>query len=345
VSDPAPFAVATAFGYLLERLVAFHRRFAAATSTASVTISAQNFPVTELGQHHELVEAGTECEMDLLTIAERAVRWGLNLRGVRSRWLATSLGRVHVYDGAGRGSLPTIVVLHGIGSAATAYAPVVRRLQQHARRVIAPENLGHGFSDKPKHLDVETMFAATREALDELLEEPAVLFGNSLGGAVAIRYALERPERVRGLILSSPAGAVMTDDELRDLLASFPSAPTRAEGERFMARLYHQVPRGAGLFAQDVARIFDRPAVKGFFASITTGSGFSPEELSGLQAPILLLWGRSDRLMPRSGLDYFRAHLPPGTVVVEPEDFGHCPYLEQPARLAQYIVSGSMSVL
>lgn len=44
------------------------------------------------------------------------------------------------------------------------------------------------------------------EALDALLPEPAIVCGNSLGGAVALHYALARPEKVLGLVLLSPAG-------------------------------------------------------------------------------------------------------------------------------------------
>ena len=93
-----------------------------------------------------------------------------------------------------------MVVLHGLGAAATPFGPVLTRLQRHARRVVAIELPGHGFSaTPPASLGATELLGAMREALDAVLDEPAVVCGNSLGGAVALRYALDRPERVRGL--------------------------------------------------------------------------------------------------------------------------------------------------
>ena len=78
-------------------------------------------------------------------MAERLGRFAMQRRGVATRFVATPYGKVHVYDARGAGSLPPIVLLHGIGSAATPFGPVLARLQHHAQRVIAPDYPGHGF--------------------------------------------------------------------------------------------------------------------------------------------------------------------------------------------------------
>ena len=120
--------------------------------------------------------------------------------------------------GAGGGDLPTIVLLHGLGSEGADYLPLLVRLRSHVRKLVAPDLPGHGasdatFAERPRQTHVETL----TEALDAVLDEPAVIFGNSLGGFAAIRYALARPERVRGLYLASPSGAPSSSNEIERL--------------------------------------------------------------------------------------------------------------------------------
>jgi pimeloyl-ACP methyl ester carboxylesterase len=277
-------------------------------------------------------------QASLLPIAERLGRSALKLRGVESRMVTTSAGAMHLYDAPGTGKLPTIVILHGISSAATPYGRVILALRSASRRVIAPEYPGHGFSARPSGpLTTDLLSAGVIELLDRELDEPAIVFGNSLGGGVALTYALERPDRVRGLVLSSPAGARMDDDEWKTLLDTFRMAST-AEARSFLTRLYHAPPWWTPIIARDVRALFSREVITQLTASVRPEHGFTAERLAELRMPILLLWGKSDQIMPRSNLEYFRRSLPPHTIIEEPGDFGHCPYLDQPTKLTAHIV-------
>ena len=177
-----------------------------------------------------------------------------------------------------------------------------------------------------------------REALDAVLDEPAVVCGNSLGGAVALRYALDRPERVRGLVLTSPAGAPLSDDELATLRSGF-DLGTDADARAFMARLYHRRPWFGPIVAGEVRTLMHRPVIRDLLASARADDAPTPPELAALRPPTLLWWGRSERLLPPSGLAYLRANLPAHAVVEEPEGLGHCPHIDDPARLAERIVT------
>lgn len=277
----------------------------------------------------------------LLPAADQLARLSLRARGLASSTVRVRGLDLHVYEGAGRGRLPTVVMLHGLGAAGASFGPMVTALRPHVRRVILPELPGHGFSARPDDggdITADLLLDAISDALDGLLDEPAIVLGNSLGGAVALGYALRRPERVRGLMLVSPAGAKMEADEWRELVSAF-DLTTTAEARRFLERVYHRPPWFLALFAHEFPDVLKKPAVRQILASVTPEHSPTPDELALLSMPILLLWGRSERLLPASALAWFRQHLPPQTVIEEPAGFGHAPQLEQPERLAARVVA------
>jgi pimeloyl-ACP methyl ester carboxylesterase len=276
----------------------------------------------------------------LIPMAERLGRLALRQRGFATRWVPTPTGVLHAFDAPGRGALPTVVLLHGIGSSSTPFAPVMVRLARHVRRVVAVDYPGHGFSPRSKEpLTPDRLFASVTTALDDLLAgDRAIVVGNSLGGAVALHYARERSRRVRGLVLLSPAGARSTEQEWRALKAAF-DLRSRADALGFLDRVYHRTPRIAALIAHELPGSLLRPAVRELLASTTQAHFAAPEALAALDMPVLLLWGRSERLLPRGHLTYFREHLPPHAIVEQPEGVGHCPHVDAPSQLAARIVA------
>ncbi|MFY0537342.1 alpha/beta fold hydrolase [Nannocystis pusilla] len=163
----------------------------------------------------------------MLTLPERLARRVLNVSGLKSRRVATRVGDIHVLDGAGGGGLPPIVVLHGLAAHAVCYGGLLKRFQPHVRRVIAPDMPGHGFSSLLRPGDPPTVLLdALVETLDRVLDQPALILGNSMGGLVAIRYALARPHMVRGLALVSPGGAPLPRPSTRPSSTASASTPT-----------------------------------------------------------------------------------------------------------------------
>jgi pimeloyl-ACP methyl ester carboxylesterase len=231
-----------------------------------------------------------------------------------------------------------VVILHGISSSATAFARVFSPLREAHQRVIALDAPGHGFSQLPREpLHPETIFLGLEEALHTLhQEERFVLFGNSMGGAMALRFALDHGERLRGLILSSPAGAYMDEQALQEFLGQF-SMDKLPNAREFVRRLYHKEPWYGGLLAPLIRQQFLRPQILQFFRAASPEQLFSPEELAGLKTPTLFLWGRSERLMRSEHFAYFQANLPKHVVIEQPERVGHCPQLERPFMLAKRI--------
>lgn len=268
---------------------------------------------------------------------EAVVRWFLNRRGIRSRWVETSVGRMHALDAPGSGDLPPFYLIHGISSSAVPFSPVLFRLRRHTRRLIAPDLPGHGASAEPTGELPEALMDGSLETFDALVDEPVIVFGNSLGGAAALRLALERPHKIAGLVLCSPAGAGMDDEGIQGFLSRFDFEQPQV-ARRFVSALYHRSPFYAGIIASEVRRIFRRPFLRRLVASFRGRHTLSVEEARGLRPPTLLLWGRGDTLMLPEMLHFFRQHLPAHSRIEEPEDWGHCPHLDKPGSVTRALV-------
>lgn len=270
-------------------------------------------------------------------LTDRLALTPLALQGYRRRWINTSVGAVHVLEAPGKGTLPPLVLLHGFSSAGVHFFPMLHRLRPHVERLILPDSPAHGFSATPKHIAATTLKQGLVEALDAVIDRPALVFGNSMGGVGAIHYARLRPERVAGLILCSPTGAAMTADEITRFLRTF-DVNSHREALAFLDRVLARRSPLRQLVAWELKRKFRRPELRALLSSTRPEDFFEPGELEGLKPPVLLIWGQDERILPPEHLAYFRAHLPPQTRVLTPAGFGHSPYLDAPGALAEMIL-------
>lgn len=273
----------------------------------------------------------------MLAWVERVSTAALRLSGARSCHVVTKRGRVHAFELRGRGE-GTFVLLHGMGTTSTSYLAVARRLLPHARRVLLPDLLAHGRSEVTT-LDRDALAVAMREALDTWVDpqDPAVFLGTSLGGATALGFAIESPSRVRALVLASPAGAPLSATELDEIRRRF-ALRTREDARRFFSELLHHPPRAFRLLEGGLVEQLGSPTVQGFLGSLSAADFLDPEALAALPCPIRVVWGQSDRILPRSGLEFMRATLPAGTQFHEPAALGHSPHLERPRLVVEHLV-------
>jgi pimeloyl-ACP methyl ester carboxylesterase len=277
--------------------------------------------------------------MFVLPLAERMIRRRLLSLGIASQYHATPQGRLHYYEARGEGQAPPVVILHGFGASGSSFARVIALLRRRVGQIWVPEAPAHGFSSSANgRLTVDDAYAAMAHFMDARLREPAILFGNSLGGAFAIRYALERPERVRGLLLASPAGALLDAQDFAALTASF-RVRSLGQARDLLDRLYHEPPWYNTLLAPDILRRFALGPLRHVLESFRPEHMFTPEELAALQPPTLILWGRSERLLPSASLEFFRRAVPAHVRIEEPDEFGHCPYLDRPRAVADRIAA------
>ena len=107
---------------------------------------------------------------------------------------------------AGEGA--PVILVHGLAASLHDWDALLPELAAHNYAGYALDLLGHGESAKPRKIDHYTgdsVFAHMLGWIDSLdLEQPAILIGHSLGGYMALQFALQSPERVRALVLVNP---------------------------------------------------------------------------------------------------------------------------------------------
>ncbi len=269
---------------------------------------------------------------------EQLMRRWLLVGGARTRRVTYEGGCVHALEIDGAGSLPPVVLLHGFSaSGPSQYPSLVRLLRPHVRRLLLPDLPGHGASTVPPRLDGRSMQRGLDAALDWLIDEPAILFGSSLSGGLALRYALGRPDAVLGLMLCSPSGAPSTPAEVRVLQDRF-DISSHQKALQFVDRLFPNRNPLRQAYAWGVRRQFDRPHFKRLLEHLEEADCLRPEELQQLLMPVQLIWGAAERVLPDSHLEFFRRHLPPSAEIVRPPSFGHAPFLHRSRELAEMLL-------
>jgi pimeloyl-ACP methyl ester carboxylesterase len=258
--------------------------------------------------------------------------------GLRSEFIQTDHGRCHVFQGTGSGELGTVVLVHGLSARAAHYRGMVEPLLAQVDRLILPELLGHGRSVLPDHgLNGQRVVRSFVQTLDQVLTGPAVIFGNSLGGYMALRYAHLRPERVQGLFLSSPAGAPMDADRI----VSFTDRFNVLDRERAMrlVELGFAKPRFKGLLTWAARQQFGTPAVMQLIDTLGPRDMLSVSMVAGLNMPVTFAWGTEERVLLPEHRAFFCKHLPDHSTILEPEGWGHSPITEVPESVAAELIA------
>jgi 4,5:9,10-diseco-3-hydroxy-5,9,17-trioxoandrosta-1(10),2-diene-4-oate hydrolase len=235
----------------------------------------------------------------------------------RTRCVQVGARQIHLSEfGAG----PAVLMLHGGGPGASGvsnYASNIDALAAAGFRVLVPDMPGYGQSSKGVNADdpFGDVAAAMHGLLDTLDIERAHVIGNSLGGACALRMALDRPGRIGRLVLMGPGGvgisAAPPTDGLKRLLGYYAGeGPTLDKLRAFIC----------GDLVHDASRISDEVLRERFESSIQPEVLANPPlrtpkdlaafkrldflldpRLPQLAHATLVLWGTEDRVNPPSG--------------------------------------------
>jgi acylglycerol lipase len=235
---------------------------------------------------------------------------------------------------------PRAVVLlaHGASEHSGRYAHVAARLVDEGYVVYAIEHRGHGRSQGPRAL-IDRMSNAVADlgALIELAAEQhdglqLFLIGHSMGGTVALEYAIEHGNRLSGLILTGP-------------LAALEAAPA---AQRLIARVLSTLTPGLGVVAIDANLISRDPAVVTAYVEdplvyhgrlpartiteLADAIGSFPDGAQSITVPTLVMYGTDDQLCPVAGSQMLEQRLGAADKTVIPYEGLYHEILNEPEQ-------------
>ncbi len=230
----------------------------------------------------------------------------------------------------------TLVLLHGIGASAERWIRVVSSLSKYFR-VIVPDIIGFGYSDKPTvEYTMDFFLDFLQGFLENLKVTKASFAGSSFGGHLATEFAIRFNRRVEKLVLASPAGLMRTSTPALDgyiMAALYPTYENASKAFREMAFNPDIVDQDTIL---DFVNRMRLPNAKYAFMSTLLGMRYAPPlkgRISEIVCPTLLLWGDSDRLIP---VQYAKEYseIPDNEIAVI-KNCGHTPYVEKPMAFSK----------
>jgi pimeloyl-ACP methyl ester carboxylesterase len=252
------------------------------------------------------------------------------------------------------GDGPPLVLVHGYADSADTWRRLLALFGKQDRRAIAVDLPGFGAAarlerDRRMLEQYDDFIAAVLDYATDGGSRPAILAGNSLGGVVSLRAAEADDAPLTGVAAIGPAGldmprwfgAIEREPIVRTLMAlPLPPAVVRAA----VGEVYRTLAFANG-------RRMEREVISAFASHyrssrdvrrlLHTGRRLLPElnepfRFERINAPVLLIWGERDRMVPHKGARRVVEALP-GTRVELLPGIGHCPQVEVPGRVAELL--------
>jgi pimeloyl-ACP methyl ester carboxylesterase len=254
-----------------------------------------------------------------------------------------------------------VMLLHGFGASIGHWRHNLEVIGQ-AHTVYALDMLGFGASHKAAtDYKIDLWVDQVYEFWRTFIRQPMVLVGNSIGSLICVAAAAAHPEMVKGIVMINlpdlSLEVEMTPPWLRPIVAQIKAvvlSPLLLKSLFYIVRRPPVVRKWAGRAYYNPAAItaelveiltepaLDQGAARAFsaFLKAMTSADFGPSIktiLPSLDIPMLLMWGRQDRMIP-PGLARRFTDLNPNLVLVELDDAGHCPQDECPEKVNQILL-------
>ena len=240
-----------------------------------------------------------------------------------------------------------ILFIHGLGSSADRWLDIPDAISMYYH-TIAVDLIGFGGSDKPK--DVNYTIEQFSEFILEFIEKIGLsgddrkitLVGHSLGGYIAVDFAIRNKGLIEKLVLLDSSGFLKGPTPLLEQYlnaAKYPSYDSvRNVFEQMVAQPWKVLPVIINIF---ITRI-NSPGAKYPFESAYQNSTTTQIDLSRLKSiediPTLIIWGKSDNLIPIEYSEPFKQVFKNYRVEMI-EDAGHAPFVDKPAIICEILHS------
>jgi pimeloyl-ACP methyl ester carboxylesterase len=269
----------------------------------------------------------------------------------RSRFAEVDGARVH-YQEAGPVDAPPVLLIHGFTASTLVWSDVLLPMAEAGFRVIAPDLVGYGYSEKPRRGEytIEAQARMILGLMDQLGIESATLVGSSYGGAVAATCALDAPQRVSRLVL---VDAVINDEPIRQPLARVARAPVVGDlitPLMIDSRALSRWRRKKKICSADSPLIHDEKRLEAHHRPLRASSAHRAvlrtlrnwhanrieQEAHHITQPTLLIWGENDLEIPLKAGEYLQEAIPRARLIVF-RRCGHLPQEEYPREFTKLV--------
>ena len=230
----------------------------------------------------------------------------------------------------------TLVLIHGLGASAERWDQVIPLFEEDYK-VVVPDLIGFGYSDKPLVDYTPEFFSDFLEKffLAADLRRPNII-GSSLGGQIAAEFAASHSQHIEKLILVSPAGVMKQSTPALDayiMAAMYPNEES--------AKNAFEMMEGSGRSVNEniVNGFIERmrlPNAKLAFMSTLLGlknAEIITSKLQTISAPTLIVWGSNDPVIPITHADSFVSSIQ-DCRFYRMDGCGHTPYVQDPRTFA-----------
>ena len=275
-------------------------------------------------------------------IVKTIMDWEISASGLTQNKVNVD-GIDFVYFEGGKGS-ETIVLLHGFAADKSNWIRFVRTLISEYK-VIIPDQAGHGESGGTLKDSYTISSQANRLAqfTSKIGVDKFHLVGNSMGGAIAFFFSFQHPDRVKSLGLFDSAGVISPEPSELSKLLTRGENPLIADSAESYERLLDFTMEDPPFLPWPFANVMSRKSTprKGLnekiFADIIKPGKYTAQQvLSAIKTPVLILWGKEDRVIHVSSVSVFERYLSNQKNIVL-ENVGHAPMVERPEQTANII--------
>lgn len=262
-----------------------------------------------------------------------------DIAGLAARTATINGNKIAYLDNGASGAKRTVVLIHGFGDSGLSWNFFARIFRDGGYRIVIPDLLGFGDSDRPATGDYSYKAQAERvlQLMQTLNISQANLVGNSMGGGVAAEMALLKPQAVSSLTLIDSAGIHYRPTALDTAMLDGKNPMLIRKPEDFEHLLdfaTHERPIISQPIIDFLAEraIHDAPLHEHIFRDVLFPDvNFLLLDLPRIQAPTLILWGAADQVLSPENSKVFKQYIPHSQVIVLP-DVGHMPMAEAPEK-------------
>lgn len=245
-------------------------------------------------------------------------------------------GRV-METGTARLTQTPVVFLHGLVGLNDHWESVVSKVRDQLRCILFELPLLQLRGDD---CCIEGVTRLTEQFLAERIGRPSIIVGNSFGGHVSLRVALNRPELVGALVLAGSSGILE-----KTLVSDLQIRPTKTWLKRKIGELFYDQ---ANMSEADVDRAFAELSERGGARAMVRLSRSARRDemrdrIGRISAPTLIIWGKQDVVTPPVAAEGF-AKLIHGSRLEWLDQCGHAPMIEKPDEFARLLLQFTATV-